>query len=83
LTETTADSAIVVFGAASSVQSTEKAAIDAALEIQKKTIELNKIAEEEALPPIYVSIGIATGMSYCGAVGLPRLAHYTVLGRNR
>jgi adenylate cyclase len=78
--ETTGDCAKVVFGAPIHIPNTEKIAIDAALALKKGVDDINRRSDALALPPIQVSIGIATGLSFCTAVGTMKFRQYSVLG---
>jgi adenylate cyclase len=78
--ETIGDAVLVVFGAFNPLVKTAKIAIDAALDLQRGVVEMNKRSELLGLPQIVTSIGIATGPTLCTVVGIPKLQSYSIRG---
>jgi adenylate cyclase len=78
----TGDGLLAVFGAplSSGVQADAKAAIDAALSIQRAVTSLNEELEKEGLPAMGLRIGIHSGAVLAGSMGSSERLEYAVIG---
>lgn len=78
----TGDGLLAVFGAplSSGEQSDAKAAIDAALAIQRAVVSLNEELEQEGLPAMGLRIGVHSGPVLAGSMGSSERLEYAVIG---
>ncbi|KEF40875.1 MAG: adenylate cyclase [Cyanobium sp. CACIAM 14] len=78
----TGDGLLAVFGAplSSGVESDAKAAIDAALAIQRDVVRLNQELEKEGLPPMSLRLGVHSGAVLAGSMGSSERLEYAVIG---
>jgi adenylate cyclase len=74
------DSVMAVFGAPISKGNDAKNAVNAAIQIQRLLIELNRDAAARKWPELRVGIGINTGTAVAGNIGSPKRLDYTVVG---
>src|SRR5262249_3686849 len=74
------DAVMAVFGAPVSKGNDAANAVNAAVQIQRLLIELNRDAEARQWPELRVGIGINTGLATAGNIGSPRRLDYTVIG---
>src|SRR5437660_7688809 len=71
---------MAVSGAPSSKGNDAANAVNAAIQIQRLLIELNRDAATRRWPELRVGIGINTGIVTAGNIGSPRRIDYTVIG---
>ncbi len=78
----TGDGLLAVFGAplSSGEQSDAKAAIDAALAIQRAVMSLNEELEKEGLPAMGLRVGVHSGPVLAGSMGSSERLEYAVIG---
>ncbi len=78
----TGDGLLAVFGAplSSGEQADAKAAIDAALAIQRAVASLNEELEQEGLPAMGLRIGVHSGAVLAGSMGSSERLEYAVIG---
>jgi adenylate cyclase len=78
----TGDGLLAVFGAplSSGEQADAKAAIDAALAIQRAVVSLNGELEKEVLPAMALRIGVHSGAVLAGSLGSSERLEYAVIG---
>jgi adenylate cyclase len=78
----TGDGLLAVFGAplSSGEQADAKAAIDAALAIQRDVASLNEELEKEGLPAMGLRIGVHSGAVLAGSMGSSERLEYAVIG---
>jgi class 3 adenylate cyclase len=74
------DAVMAVFGAPISKGNDAANAVQAAIQIQRLLIELNRDAAARHWPELRVGIGISTGIVTAGNIGSPRRLDYTVIG---
>ena len=74
------DAVMAVFGAPLSKGQDSANAVNAAIQIQRLLIELNRDAVARHWPELRVGIGINTGMVTAGNIGSPKRLDYTVVG---
>jgi len=74
------DAVMAVFGAPISKGNDAKNAVNAAIQIQRLLIELNRDAAARGWPELRVGIGINSGKAIAGNIGSPRRLDYTVIG---
>lgn len=74
------DQVMAVFGHISDEESGARAAVRAALEMQKATVELMKKRAERGQPVFQIGIGINTGSAILASVGSKNRQDYTVIG---
>src|SRR5947209_3795325 len=74
------DAVMAVFGAPISKGNDAANAVNAAIQIQRLLIELNRDAASRRWPELRVGIGINTGIVTAGNIGSPRRLDYTVIG---
>jgi adenylate cyclase len=74
------DAVMAVFGAPISKGNDAKNAVNAAIQIQRLLIELNRDAAARQWPELRVGIGINTGTAVAGNIGSPKRLDYTVVG---
>ncbi|PYP91882.1 MAG: hypothetical protein DMG65_06165 [Candidatus Angelobacter sp. Gp1-AA117] len=74
------DAVMAVFGAPISKGNDAANAVNAAIQIQRLLIELNRDAATRRWPELRVGIGINTGIVTAGNIGSPRRIDYTVIG---
>jgi adenylate cyclase len=74
------DAVMAVFGAPLSKGDDSANAVNAAIQIQRLLIELNRDAVARQWPELRVGIGINTGMVTAGNIGSPKRLDYTVVG---
>lgn len=74
------DEIMAVFGAPIPSGDDAFSAVCAALEIQKRNLDLNLARMREARPEIQLGIGIETGEVIAGCVGSPMRMEFTVVG---
>src|SRR5437660_7460632 len=71
---------MAVSGAPSSKGNDAANAVNAAIQIQRLVVELNRDAAARHWPELRVGIGINTGIVTAGNIGSPRRIDYTVIG---
>ena len=74
------DAIMAIFGAPVSSKNSAKDAFEAALDMRKALIEVNKELEAEGLPQLKFGIGIHTGPVFAGTIGAASRMEYTVIG---
>lgn len=74
------DAIMVLFGAPTSGNDDLQRAIGCAVEMQLAMNDINKISSEVGFPPLYMGIGINTGVVVAGTVGSDLYREYTVIG---
>lgn len=74
------DAVMAVFGAPISKARDAVNAVNAAIQIQRLLIELNRDASARHWPELRVGIGINSGIVTAGNIGSPRRLDYTVVG---
>ncbi len=74
------DAVMAVFGAPISKGHDAASAVNAAIQIQRLLIELNRDAAARQWPELRVGIGINSGVVTAGNIGSPRRLDYTVVG---
>src|SRR5205085_2885137 len=74
------DAVMVVFGAPISKGNDAANCVQAAIQIQRLLIELNRDAAARRWPELRIGIGINTGIVTAGNIGSPRRIDYTVIG---
>jgi len=74
------DAVMAVFGAPISKGNDAANSVNAAIQIQRLLIELNRDAAARKWPELRVGIGINTGIVTAGNIGSPRRIDYTVIG---
>jgi adenylate cyclase len=74
------DAVMAVFGAPISKGRDAVNAVNAAIQIQRLLIELNRDASARHWPELRVGIGINSGIVTAGNIGSPRRLDYTVVG---
>jgi adenylate cyclase len=74
------DAVMAVFGAPISKGNDAKNAVNAAIQIERLLIEMNRDAAARDWPELRVGIGINTGTAVAGNIGSPRRLDYTVVG---
>ncbi|MEK6589531.1 MAG: adenylate/guanylate cyclase domain-containing protein [Nitrospinota bacterium] len=74
------DAIVAFFGAPVSYDDHAKRACYAALDIQKKSVELRERLKKEGHPEIYTRIGLNTGPMVVGNMGTIRKMNYTIMG---
>jgi adenylate cyclase len=74
------DAVMAVFGAPVSKGNDAANAVEAAIQIQRLLVELNRDAEARRWPELRVGIGINSGLATAGNIGSPRRLDYTVIG---
>lgn len=74
------DAVMAVFGAPFSKGNDAANAVNAAIQVQRLLIELNRDAVARQWPELRVGIGINTGMVTAGNIGSPKRLDYTVVG---
>lgn len=74
------DAVMAVFGAPVSKGNDSSNAVNAAIQIQRLLIELNRDAAARHWPELRVGIGINSGIVTAGNIGSPRRLDYTVVG---
>ncbi|WP_216900836.1 CHASE2 domain-containing protein [Synechococcus sp. CCY 9618] len=78
----TGDGLLAVFGAplSSGLEADAKAAVDAALAIQRDVARLNQELEQEGLPAMGLRIGVHSGAVLAGSMGSTERLEYAVIG---
>jgi adenylate cyclase len=78
----TGDGMLAVFGAplSSGIEADAKAAVDAALAIQRDVVRLNEELEKEGLPAMSLRIGLHSGAVLAGSMGSSERLEYAVIG---
>lgn len=74
------DSIMAFWGAPLNDEKNALHAVEAALEMQGKLVDLNQILESKRLPSLKIGIGINTGMVHVGDMGSHFRRAYTVIG---
>lgn len=74
------DSVMAVFGAPMSKGNDAANAVNAAIQVQRLILEMNRDASARRWPELRVGIGINTGIVTAGNIGSPRRLDYTVVG---
>jgi adenylate cyclase len=74
------DAVMAVFGAPIAKGKDAAQCVNAAIQIQRLLIELNRDAAARQWPELRVGIGINTGIVTAGNIGSPRRIDYTVIG---
>jgi adenylate cyclase len=74
------DAVMAVFGAPISKGNDAAHCVNAAVQIQRLLIELNRDAAARKWPELRVGIGVNTGIVTAGNIGSPRRIDYTVIG---
>ena len=74
------DAIMAIFGAPVKSDNSAKDAFEAALDMRKSLIEVNKEFLQEGLPEVRFGIGIHTGPVFAGTIGAENRMEYTVIG---
>lgn len=74
------DEIMSLFGAPTATQEDASNAVQAAIEMQKRLIELNVELKTDGFEPIGLGIGLHTGEAIVGYVGSERRSEYTAIG---
>ena len=74
------DAIMAIFGAPVASKNSAKDAFEAALDMRKALIEINKEFKKDGLPEIKFGIGIHTGPVFAGTIGAENRMEYTVIG---
>ena len=74
------DAIMAIFGAPVKSENSTRDAFEAALDMRKALIDVNKEFEKEGLPEIRFGIGIHTGPVFAGTIGASNRLEYTVIG---
>ncbi len=74
------DAIMAIFGAPVKSENSTKDAFEAALDMRKALIEVNKEFQAEGLPEVRFGIGIHTGPVFAGTIGAANRMEYTVIG---
>lgn len=74
------DAIMAIFGAPVASQNSAQDAFEAALDMRKALIEINKEFNKDGLPEIRFGIGIHTGPVFAGTIGAETRMEYTVIG---
>ncbi len=74
------DAIMAIFGAPVASQNSAEDAFEAALDMRKTLIEINKEFKKDGLPEIRFGIGIHTGSVFAGTIGAETRMEYTVIG---
>ena len=74
------DAIMAIFGAPVKAENSTKDAFEAALDMRKALIEVNKDFSKEGLPEVRFGIGIHTGPVFAGTIGAANRMEYTVIG---
>lgn len=74
------DAIMAIFGAPVKSENSAKDAYEAALDMRKALVEVNKDFEKEGLPELRFGIGIHTGPVFAGTIGAANRMEYTVIG---
>jgi len=74
------DELMVLYGAPLAGENDTHRAVETAVEMQKKIIELNKERKKRKEPPILVGAGINKGLVVSGNIGSREMMDYTVIG---
>ncbi len=74
------DAVMAVFGAPISKGNDAANAVEAATQIQRLVLEMNRDAAARHWPELEVGVGINTGTAVAGNIGSPRRLDYTVIG---
>ena len=71
---------MAIFGAPVKSDNSAKDAFEAAIDMRKALIEVNKDFLKEGLPAVRFGIGIHTGPVFAGTIGAANRMEYTVIG---
>ena len=71
---------MAIFGAPVKSENSAKEAYEAALDMRKALLEVNRDFEKEGLPEVRFGIGIHTGPVFAGTIGAANRMEYTVIG---
>jgi len=74
------DAIMAIFGAPVKSENSAKDAYEAALDMRKALLEVNRDFEKEGLPEVRFGIGIHTGPVFAGTIGAANRMEYTVIG---
>ncbi|HEX2330399.1 MAG TPA: adenylate/guanylate cyclase domain-containing protein [Candidatus Angelobacter sp.] len=74
------DAVMAVFGAPISKGNDSSNAVEAAIQIQRLVLEMNRDAAARGWPELEVGVGINAGIAVAGNIGSPRRLDYTVIG---
>lgn len=74
------DAIMAIFGAPVKSDNSAKDAFEAAIDMRKALIEVNKDFLKEGLPEVRFGIGIHTGPVFAGTIGAANRMEYTVIG---
>jgi adenylate cyclase len=74
------DAIMALFGAPISKGNDAANAVQAAIDLQRLLVEINRDAAARGFPEINVGIGINTGVVTAGNIGSPKRLDYTVIG---
>ncbi|MCT2557964.1 GAF domain-containing protein [Tsuneonella sp. YG55] len=74
------DALMAVYGAPIATGADAENAVRSALRMQELLAEYNRSRADDALPPLALGIGIATGEVIAGTIGSPKRMDYTVIG---
>lgn len=74
------DAIMAIFGAPVKSENSAKEAYEAALDMRKALLEVNRDFEKEGLPEVRFGIGIHTGPVFAGTIGAANRMEYTVIG---
>jgi adenylate cyclase len=74
------DAIMALWGAPFSTEDDADKAMRAAIDMQRKLIELNEHWQQTGKPPVQIGIGINAGQVFAGNIGSEQRLEYTVLG---
>ena len=74
------DAIMAIFGAPVKSDNSAKDAFEAAIDMRKALIEVNKDFLKQGLPEVRFGIGIHTGPVFAGTIGAANRMEYTVIG---
>ena len=74
------DELMIVYGAPLSAENDTERAVETAIEMQKRIMDLNNQRRNRKEPPIHVGAGINTGTVISGNIGSRDMMDYTVIG---
>ena len=74
------DAIMAIFGAPVQSENSARDAFEAAIDMRKALIEVNKAFKESGFPELRFGIGIHTGPVFAGTIGAENRMEYTVIG---
>ena len=74
------DAIMAIFGAPVEAQNSAQDAFEAACDMRKALVQVNKEFEADGLPQLKFGIGIHTGPVFAGTIGAQNRMEYTVIG---